>query len=171
MTTTGTTSFSVPLGPAAIAERIAAVVAPDSAMVRWGGRTSQLPFVGTVGKASFAFRRPGRNSFKPLFVDHIRESSGATAVDIEARNIFTARNPVVLFATVFALVLVGGAALTSGRGSALAVLVLGALAFGVLYFGIGWWQRAEIRRIFVLIERVVSARTVDEARSIVLTAQ
>ena len=171
MTTPRTASFSVPLGPAEIAKRIAAVVAPDNAMVRWGGRTSQLPFVGIVGEASFAFRRPGRNTFKPLFFGHIRESGSATAVDVEARNIFTARNPVVIFATVWAIVLVGGIAVTSGRGSPLEVLVVGGLLLGAFYLGIGWWQRTEIKRVFALIESVVSARTVEEARSIGLTAQ
>jgi len=148
-----------------------AVVARDSGIVRWGGRTSDLPFVGTVGEYSFTFRRPGRNSFKPLFLGHIREAGGARAVDIEARNIFSARNPVVLFVTVFAIVIVGGSALTSGRGSAGAVVVFGAFLFGAFYLATGLWQRAEIKRIFALIERVVNAGTVDEARSIGLTAQ
>jgi hypothetical protein len=145
---------------------MATVVAPDSWIVRLGGRTSDLPFFGTLGETSFLFRRPGRNSFKPIFVVHIHESSGATAVDIEARNIFRARNPVVLFATVLAIGLVSGAALTSGRGIALTVLVLGAAVFGALYFGIGWWQETDIRQVFALIERVVGASSVDEARSI-----
>lgn len=164
-------TFAVPLAADAVAARIQAVVARDSSVARWGGRTSDLPFVGTVGEVSFAFRRPGRNSFKPLFLGHIREAGGASAVDIEARNIFRARNPVVLFATVFAIVLVGGRALTSGPGSALMVVVLGALLFGASYVLIGWWQRTEITRIFSLIERVASAPTVDEARSIGRTVQ
>ena len=163
-------TFATPLPANEVAERIRAVVARDSGIVRLGGRTSDLPFVGTVGEYSFAFRRPGRNSFKPLFLGHIREAGSAIAVDIEARNIFSARNPIVLFVTVLAIVVVGGSALTSGRGSALTVVVLGALLLGALYVGIGRWQRAEIRQIFGLIERVVRARTVDEARSIGLTA-
>ena len=164
-------TFATPLPANDVAERMRAVVAPDSVMVRWGGRTSELPFAGTVGEASFAFRRPGRNSFKPLFLGHIRESGSTTAVDIEARNIFTARNPIVVFAIIIAIGLVGGSALTAGRGSALAVIGLGALLFSAFYFGIGWWQRTEIKRIFALIERVVNAGTVDEARSIGSTAQ
>ena len=167
--TNNVATFATPLPANEVAERIRAVVARDSGIVRLGGRTSDLPFVGTVGEYSFAFRRPGRNSFKPLFLGHINEAGGASAVDIEARNLFRARNPVVLFATVFAIVLVGGSALTSGRGSALMVVVLGALLLGAFYVGIGRWQRAEIRRIFGLIERVVKARTVDDARSIGLT--
>jgi len=130
-----------------------------------------LPFVGTVGEYSFAFRRPGRNSFKPLFLGHIREAGGASAVDIEARNVFSARNPVVLFVTVLAVGLVGGSALTSGRGFALVVVILGGVLFGAFYLATGLWQRAEIRRVFGLIERVVNAQTVDEARSIGQTVQ
>ena len=159
-------TFATPLPANEVAERIRAVVARDSGIVRLGGRTSDLPFVGTVGEYSFAFRRPGRNSFKPLFLGHIHEAGSASAVDIEARNIFSARNPVVLFVTVLAIVVVGGSALTSGRGSALTVVVVGAVLFGAFYFAIGRWQRAEIRRIFGLIERVVSATTLDEARSL-----
>jgi len=101
----------------------------------------------------------------------MRESGSTTAVDIEARNIFTARNPIVVFATIIAIGLVGGSALTTGRGSALEVIGFGALLVGAFYFGIGWWQRTEIGRVFLLIERVVSAGTVDEARSIGLTDQ
>ena len=168
--TNNVATFATPLPANDVAERIRAVVARDSGIVRWGGRTSDLPFVGTVGEFSFTFRRPGRNSFKPLFLGHIREAGDASAVDIEARNIFNARNPVVLFVTVFAIVLVGGSALTSGRGFALIIIVLGALLLGASYALIGWWQRAEIRRISGLIERVVRAPTVDEARSIGLTA-
>ncbi len=171
ITNTTSTSFPVPLGPGEIAKRIAAVVAPDSAMVRWGGRTSDLPFAGTVSEAAFAFRRPGRNSFKPLFLAHINEAGGASAVHIEARNVFEARNPVVLFATAIAIALVGGSALIAGGGFSLAVVVLGAVLLTALYVAIGRWQRAEIRRIFGLIERVANAPTVDEARSIGQTAQ
>jgi hypothetical protein len=36
---------------------------------------------------------------------------------------------------------------------------------------VGRWQGAEIKRTFGLIERVVGARTVEEARSIGLTVQ
>src|SRR5206468_8006467 len=132
--TARTTSFSVPLGPAEIAKRIAAVVAPDSAIVRWGGRTSQLPFAGTVGEAAFAFRRPGRNSFKPLFLGHMREAGGATEVDIEARNVFSSRNPAVLFVTVAAVVVVGFSALTAeSLGSAARVSVIGSLLLVAFY--------------------------------------
>ena len=172
MTTPRTASFSVPLGPAEIAKRLATVVAPDNAMVRWGGRTSQLPFVGTVGEASFAFRRPGRNSFKPLFLGHVRDANGATAVDIEARNIFSFRNPAVLFVTIAAIVVVGFSALTAdGPESAARLTVIGTLLIAAFYVAIGRWQRAEIRRIFSLVERVAKAPTIDDARSIGLTLQ
>ena len=163
-------AFATPLPFKDVAERIRVVVAPDSGIARWGGRTSELPFVGTVGESSFTFRRPGRNSFKPLFLGHIRQAGGASAVDIEAHNIFNLRNPAVLFVTVFAIVFVGGSAFISGGGSALAAVLFGAVFLVTFYAAISWWQRTEIRRIFGLIERVVSARTVDEARSIGLTA-
>ena len=169
--TNNVANFATSLPASDVAERIRAVVARDSGIVRLGGRTSELPFVGTVGEYSFAFRRPGRNSFKPLFFGHIRDADGESAVDIEARNILNARSPVVLFVTVFAIVLAGGSALTSSRGLALITIVLGTLLLGAFYALIGWWQRAEIRRICGLIERVVRAPTVDEARSIGLTPQ
>jgi len=168
--TNNVATFTTPLPANDVAERMRAVVAPDSGIVRWGGRTSELPFVGTVGEYSFTFRRPGRNSFKPLFLGHIREAGGASAVDMEARNIFSARNPAVLFVTVCAIVAVGGSALTSGRGSALMVVVFGALLLGAFYIAVGRWQEAEIRQVNGLIERVVTARTVDEAKSIGLAA-
>jgi hypothetical protein len=164
-------AFATPLPANDVAERIRAVVARDSGIVRWGGRTSDLPFVGTVGEYSFTFRRPGRNTFKPFFLGHIREAGGASAVEIEAHNIFSARNPVLLFMTVLAILLVGGSALTTDRGFAGVVVIFGAVLFGAFYLAIGLWQRAEIRRVFGLIERVVSARTVDEARSIGQTVQ
>ena len=165
-------TFATPLPANDVAERIRAVVARDSGIVRWGGRTSDLPFVGTVGEYSFTFRRPGRNSFKPLFLGHIRKADGATAVDIEARNIFSSRNPAVLFVTIAAIVVVGFSALIAdGPVSAVRVTVIGTLLLATFYVAIGRWQRAEIRRIFSLVERVAKSPTTDDARSIGLTAQ
>ena len=102
----------------------------------------------------------------------MREAGGATEVDVEARNIFSSRNPAVLFVTVAAIVAVGFSALTAaGPASAVRVTVIGSLLFAAFYVGIGRWQRAEIRRIFRLVERVATAPTINEARSIGLTAQ
>src|SRR5438552_2090545 len=122
-----------------------AVVARDSGIVRWGGRTSDLPFVGTVSEFSFTFRRPGRNSFKPLFLGHIREAGGATEVNVEARNIFSSRNPAVLLVLVAAIVAVVFSALTAaGPVSAAEVTVVGSSLLAAFYVGIGRWQRADI---------------------------
>ena len=166
-----TAVFAIPLPANDVADRIRAVVEPDSGIARLGGRTSQLPFVGTVGEYSFAFRRPGRNSFRPLFLGRIREAGGASALEIEARNMFDARNPVLLFMTGVAIALVGGSALTSGPGFALTIVVLAAVLLGASYALIGRWQRSEVGRICDLIERVGRAATVDDARSIALIAQ
>jgi len=45
------------------------------------------------------------------------------------------------------------------------------LLLATFYVAIGRWQRAEIRRIFGLVERVAKSPTTDDARSIGLTAQ
>src|SRR6266550_1827842 len=166
------TSFSTDLGLDEVAGRLAAVIASDTLVARLGGRTSEVPFVGSVGKATFAFRRPGRNSFKPLFLGHIRGSDRSTTITLEARNVFAPRSPAVGFVTVAAIFLVGLSALAAGDPlSALGAAVLGALLLGGLYALVGRWQGAEIKRTFGLIERVVGARTVEEARSIGLTVQ
>ena len=102
----------------------------------------------------------------------MRDANGATAVDIEARNIFSFRNPAVLFVTIAAIVVVGFSALTAdGPESAARVTVIGTLLIAAFYVAIGRLQRAEIRRIFSLVERVAKAPTIDDARSIGLTLQ
>jgi len=74
--------------------------------------------------------------------------------------------------SIAAIVVVGFSALIAdGPVSAVRVTVIGTLLLATFYVAIGRWQRAEIRRIFSLVERVAKSPTTDDARSIGLTAQ